>query len=364
LRARRAAAIKRISVVMARHGRKPANLVSTVDCEVSYDGLHAGHVAAGSTASAVTPTVSCPSVEDNLPAIADQAVAEVNSNLAQLDKQIAAANERLVTAADEGGASFIDNAILGPLKDKRTAVLDRIALAIGRSGTRPAGLDALAPCALAGPAGTPDPGTSTAPAPTPSASSAEALPDPSGPNLELPGNTGGIVQPASVLIEYRGNAASKVTPMPKFLRALTGDAKPTSRGPANARATWTCSGFADRLSDKYPICPANSTVMRVQDFPGCWDGKNIDSTNHRSHLAFADKASGACPAGFVAIPQLRISISYDIPRDVQDRGQFALDSFPEENHNPFSDHNDFINVNSNRQMRKIAACINAGRHCS
>ncbi|HEV7962916.1 MAG TPA: DUF1996 domain-containing protein [Actinoplanes sp.] len=358
LRAQRAVAVKRISVVMARHGRKPANLVSTVDCEVSYDGLHAGHVAAGTTASAVTPTVSCPSVKDNLPAVPDQALDEVNANLAELDKQIAAANEQLVTAADEGGASFIDNAILGPLKDKRTAVLDRIAIAIGRIGTRPTGLDALASCALAGPSGA---GT---PAPAPSASSAAALPDPSGPNLELPGNTGGIVQPASVLIEYRGNATSKVTPMPKFLRALTGDAKPTSRGPANARATWTCSGFADRLSDKYPICPATSKVMRVQDFPGCWDGKNIDSTNHRSHLAFADKTSGACPAGFVAIPQLRISISYDIPRDVQDRGQFALDSFPEENHNPFSDHNDFINVNSDRQMTKIAACLNAGRHCS
>ena len=48
----------------------------------------------------------------------------------------------------------------------------------------------------------------------------------------------------------------------------------------------------------------------------------------------------------------------------QARGQYALDSFPEENHNPFSDHNDFINVNSDRQMKRIAACINAGRHCS
>ncbi|WP_250036574.1 hypothetical protein [Paractinoplanes maris] len=35
---------------------------------------------------------------------------------------------------------------------------------------------------------------------------------------------------------------SKVTPMPRFLRALSGDAKPTSRGSANARAMWTCSG--------------------------------------------------------------------------------------------------------------------------
>jgi hypothetical protein len=152
--------------------------------------------------------------------------------------------------------------------------------------------------------------------------------------------------------------------MPRFLRALTGDAKPTSRGPANARATWTCSGFADRLSDKYPICPGGSKVMRVQDFPGCWNGKDIDSDNHRAHLSFADARTGACPQGFTAIPQLRISISYDIPRAVQDKGQFALDSFPEENHNPFSDHNDFVNVNSNRQMKKIAACINSGKRCN
>jgi len=106
------------------------------------------------------------------------------------------------------------------------------------------------------------------------------------------------------------------------------------------------------------------TVQRVEDFPGCWDGKNLDSANHRNQVAFADKTTGACPQDFVAIPQLRITISYNIPRNVQLKGQFALDSFPEENHNPFSDHNDFLNVNSERQMQKIAACINAGRHCS
>jgi hypothetical protein len=43
--------------------------------------------------------------------------------------------------------------------------------------------------------------------------------------------------------------------------------------------------------------------------------------------------------------------------------QYALDSFPEENHNPFSDHNDYVNVNTDRQMSKIAACVNSGRRC-
>jgi len=348
LRVQRATALRKISSMLTRQGRRQAGLVSLVDCDVSYDGMHAGHTTAA-TRSVANPNVRCPSVRDKLPAVPDQAVDEVNRNLAELDRQLASANERLVQAPG-------DSSVLGALQAKRSATIDRIAAAIGRRAPRPTGLGALAACTLGK--------GQDNPAPTPSADGAAALPEPSGPDLELPGNTGGIVRPAAVLIEYRGNTTSKVTPMPRFLRALTGDAKPTSRGPANARATWTCSGVTDRLSDKYPICPAGSQVMRVQDFPGCWNGQDIDSDNHRNHLAFADAKTGACPQGFIAIPQLRISISYNIPRAVQDKGQYALDSFPEENHNPFSDHNDFINVNSDRQMKKIAACLNSGRRCT
>nr|WP_221381874.1 DUF1996 domain-containing protein [Actinoplanes polyasparticus] len=358
LRQQRAELIKGISDgIAAAGGGRTSGMVSLVECDTNYDGMHAGmrHTAAGLKAGlAASSQIQCPTVRDKLPGVPARAVDEVNRNLAELDRQLSEANERLVTTRGQGGKNFVDNAILGPLKAKRTAVLDRIGIAISRGAARPQGLEALAGCTVTG---QPSDGGAAAP------SAPAALPDPQGPDLELPNNTGGIVRPASVLIEYRGNATSKVVPMPKFLRALTGDAKPTSRGPANARATWTCSGFTDRLADKYPICPAGSQVQRVQDFPGCWDGKNIDSTNHRDHLAFADAATGACKQGFVAIPQLRITISYDIPRDVQTKGQFALDSFPEEDHNPFSDHNDFINVNSDRTMQKIATCINKGKTC-
>ncbi|MEV1143780.1 DUF1996 domain-containing protein [Micromonospora sp. NPDC049799] len=300
-----------------------------------------------------------PTVRDRLPQVPATALDEVNRNLDLLDQQIAEANERLERTQGEGGPDLAQNAIVGPLRDKRVAVLDRIAVAISRTGERPVGLTPLATCALdrrpIGGEQSNDAG---------SGNGDRRLPEPQGPDLELPNNTGRIVQPSQVLIEYRGNPTTKVTAMPRFLRALTGDAKPTSRGPANARATWSCSGFADRLSDRYPICPTGSQVMRVHDFPGCWDAANIDSENHRSHLAFADPTTGACPPGFTAIPQLRISISYDIPRTVQLKGQYALDSFPEENHNPFSDHNDFINVNTERQMKTIVSCVNTGRRCS
>lgn len=343
LRSQRAAVIKQISRLVRGSG-----LVSTVDCDVSYDGQHADQTATEAAQNAASPTVSCPSVKDHLGDVPDGRIDAVNRALGQLDQQIADANQRLLAGADKA------DAILGGLQAQRTTVINRLGMP---------GLDAFAACAVNGVVPAPA-ASATAPASPSASASAAPLPDPSGPNLELPNNTGKILRPASVLIQYRGNATSKVTPMPKFLRALTGDAKPTSRGPANARASWTCSGFTDRLSDKYPICPPGQQVLRVHDFPGCWDGKNLDSDNHRSQVAFADPKTGACPAGFVAIPQLRVTLAYDIPQKVQQLGQYALDSFPEENHNPFSDHDDFINVNSNRQMKAIAACINAGGHCS
>jgi hypothetical protein len=366
LRAQRTTLIKGISdSIAAAGGGRTSGMISLVECDTDYDGMHAAmrHTAASVKAGlAANQQVQCPTVRDKLPGVPAAALDEVNRNLAELDRQISEANERLVTTRGQGGKNFVDNAILGPLKAKRTAVLDRIGIAISRRAARPQGLEKLAGCTVTDQAPVQNgPGNQNGGTAAPSAPA--ALPDPQGPNLELPNNTGGIVRPASVRIEYRGNATSKVAPMPKFLRALTGDAKPISRGPANARATWTCSGFTDRLSDKYPICPPGQQVQRVQDFPGCWDGKNIDSTNHRDHVAFADTRTGACKQGFTAIPQLRITLSYDIPRDVQTKGQYALDSFPEEDHNPFSDHNDFINVNSAQTMQKIATCINKGKTC-
>ena len=105
-------------------------------------------VKTGGGAVAGTPTVACPDVRSKLPQVPDQARAEVDRNLALLDAQIAEANRRL--AADgRNGQDFINNAILQPLADKRTAALNRIATAIGRVAQRPEGLDQFAQCALA-----------------------------------------------------------------------------------------------------------------------------------------------------------------------------------------------------------------------
>jgi hypothetical protein len=305
------------------------------------------------------PRVDCPDVASALPEVPDQAQAEIERNLDQLDQQVAEADQRLVTSQGEGGPNFAQNAIIGPLKDKRVATIDRMAIAIGRNAQKPQGLEKLAPCALkdGNDAGIDNGDQNSDQDPDAGAQ----LPEENG-NNELPGNDGEIQRP-EVDLTFRGSPVGKVTAMPKFLRMLTGDAKVTSKGPANARSSWTCGGFQDRvLLDKYPICPEGSKVMRVHDFPGCWDGKNTDSANHRDHVAFAD-ANGQCQNGFKAIPQLRITLTYDIPADVQAAGQYAVDSFPAEEHDPLTDHDDFANVMSDQIMKRLVNCINTNKTC-
>ncbi|WP_181773356.1 DUF1996 domain-containing protein [Amycolatopsis pittospori] len=179
---------------------------------------------------------------------------------------------------------------------------------------------------------------------------------------ELAGNDGEIQRPATVDITFKGNAQEKVKEMPKFLRILYGDAKVTANGPANARESWTCTGFEDRVIKQYPICPEGSDVKRVHTFASCLDGNNIDSENHRDHIKYPNK-NGECADGLTAVPELTISLTYKIPRDIQVNGQYKVDSFPEEDHNPFSDHDDFANVMSNQIMNRLVDCINEGRKC-
>ena len=131
------------------------------------------------------------------------------------------------------------------------------------------------------------------------------------------GNMGTILAPVQVSLQFRGNAQAKVAAMPRFLRIITGDAKAVTNGPNSptARAHWTCSGARDKASsDKYPICGRGQLVQRISDFPGCWNGVDTDSPTHRTHTSFADPATGACPAGTTAIPQLRITLGYRVPR--------------------------------------------------
>ncbi|HEY2765802.1 MAG TPA: DUF1996 domain-containing protein [Pseudonocardiaceae bacterium] len=174
----------------------------------------------------------------------------------------------------------------------------------------------------------------------------------------LDGNFGQILQESSVNLQFRGNPTSPVTAMPQNLSVITGDAKAVTNGNANAKAAWTCTGFEDRTTAKYPLCPQGSQLKRILDFPSCWDGQNLDSADHRTHVVFPKK-NGACGNGFVAVPQLRMALTYDRPNGKA----FAVDTFPDQRHNPKTDHADFMNIMPDQLMKTAVNCINSGKKC-
>ena len=159
--------------------------------------------------------------------------------------------------------------------------------------------------------------------------------------------------------DSHGHGDEEVEPLPSNLKIVTGNAKAKVQDGKNANAKYTCTGFTDRVTDKYPICPAGSHLQRILDFPSCWDGENLDSKDHTSHTAFPDE-KGNCQDGFEPIPALQMVLTYDQPAGKN----FSIDSFPDNQHDPTTDHGDFENVSSTAQAKATAECINNDQKCS
>jgi hypothetical protein len=158
LASKRGAALDRIAIAIGRVAARPQGLDRFATCSLGQAGQPAPQppqqtqpapppaTGGNGGGSGAAQTIACPAPV--LPAVPAAAQAEVTRELANLDRQIAEANNRLVTSAGQGGPNFVQNAILGPLASKRGAALDRIAIAIGRVTTRPQGLERFATCAL------------------------------------------------------------------------------------------------------------------------------------------------------------------------------------------------------------------------
>jgi hypothetical protein len=172
-------------------------------------------------------------------------------------------------------------------------------------------------------------------------------------------NPDSVLTPSSVLVQYRGNSAAEVLAMPPFLRMVVGNPHAyTQPGKSTTRANWTCSGSRDRTTVLYPRCPAGQQVVRVFDFPSCWNGTTVDSASHRSHVVYP-MVTGACPARTLPIPQLHLEVAYAVPVDVD----YVLDTFPEEQGSSSTDHADFINAMPSALMAEVVRCLNDGLNC-
>jgi hypothetical protein len=131
--------------------------------------------------------------------------------------------------------------------------------------------------------------------------------------------TGKPVETTGFRVYYRSlmSNSSGQMPMPTGLRMIAGDAKKTQPTPRGAKGQFYCAfygpgdldGIARSSNGNWPICGGDATLHFMLQFPDCWDGKNLDSPNHKDHVAFG--SGNACPASHpVKIPAITFDIQY------------------------------------------------------
>jgi hypothetical protein len=167
--------------------------------------------------------------------------------------------------------------------------------------------------------------------------------------------SGRPVMPLGAAIYYRRGTYGEVHVPPNGLRMIAGDQRSTS--PQNAEHVfWNCEALGTTTSE-VPVCPEDRRYsLRLHvDFPECWDGVNLDSPDHRSHLAYA--TAGECPASHpVPIPSLRMVVRFPVT-GVQ---RLALSSGSIN-----SGHADVFFAWREKQLKRLVRrCLNGRHQCS
>jgi hypothetical protein len=174
--------------------------------------------------------------------------------------------------------------------------------------------------------------------------------------------SGKAVEPEGMIVYYgsRLSDPSATVPFPQGFRMIAGDAKAQTPTPAGSPGQFWCAGEGGEIGrsadGNWPVCAPKAHLTHQLVFPDCWDGKNLDSPDHKSHVAFTydGKCSGAYP---VAIPNLSFVISY--PTSGSSAG-FRLASGMAS-----SIHGDFFNAWDNAALgQRVKDCITQRAKCN
>ena len=144
---------------------------------------------------------------------------------------------------------------------------------------------------------------------------------------------------------YGGVAPSTVQPMPQGLRIIAGDAKNASPGAQHEIMpfSYSCQDGSSGNSRSIPNCSVGVELWQTVHFPQCWDGVNLDSPDHKSHMAYP--TGRGCPASHpVPLPEITFNIVYMITEaNSASHWRLASDNYSSSLPGGYSGHGDWFN---------------------
>jgi len=148
--------------------------------------------------------------------------------------------------------------------------------------------------------------------------------------------------------------ATAITPFPFGLRMIAGNARATTPQDLLVSA-WACSVDGDEIEViDVPTCaPGRPLRLRIV-FPDCWNGRDLDSPDHKSHMAYSVKSR--CPSTHpVPVPRLVLSIRYST------RGGAGVTLA---SGGAYSGHADFFNAWDPTELNAlVSTCLAGSKSC-
>jgi hypothetical protein len=165
---------------------------------------------------------------------------------------------------------------------------------------------------------------------------------------------------------YFGVQPSQIQPMPVGLRMIAGDPRNSTANPdpfARLPFTWSCHNAGTNRGQTIPTCDVGDQVDMSINFPQCWDGVNLDSPDHKSHMAYATAGVG-CPTSHpVALPEVTFKILYTVTQANQ-TATWRLSSDNYTGPAGYSAHGDWFNGWKQDISETWAInCVRAARDC-
>lgn len=131
-------------------------------------------------------------------------------------------------------------------------------------------------------------------------------------------STGQVKTPKQTLLYYNTRVVSEVAEslvsVPQGLKMIAGDASNASVETAS-NFHWSCGSVtANGGKSIPPNCNSANDLRFTLSFPMCWDGVNLDSADHKSHMAYEEGVTGnRCPTTHpVRIPNITFIVDFNL----------------------------------------------------
>ncbi len=160
---------------------------------------------------------------------------------------------------------------------------------------------------------------------------------------------------------YLGVKMADIKPFPPGLRMIAGTSSFTTEVVQPGVVRIWCEHGDGTIRGRIPSCNRGEQLAFEVIFPQCWDGVNLDSPDHKSHMAYA---SNGCPATHpVPLPEISMNLKYTVEESGTDT-YLRLSSDNYAGPGGFSMHADWFNGWDPATLKLwVTNCINPSKDC-